>query len=559
MQGTMRVPLPALIVAIVPALASCHSQTNAVASPQVPAIAASAPQCVPPGEMAESFAVDWPSERRADLEIALKRSVVVLHATCSSVRILPDCSADAAYTYIGTTEREDLVSLRSADDVRANLPLSASSLTGPTGVDFPHGSSLDLGMASVGRRSTLRASILRSDLKGECGGATHFVRAVTLGAFAMASGAAGQAKTAADVFGRTGGGSGAQWAKDGALDACRASRSDADSEMAQCGAPVRVTLTAIREPGVAPPPSRPAAPTCPAGMVTVESGVCQTPRPDVSHICAFSDIPDCTLQCAHGSPTSCSILGRSYAIGRGVPQDLGRATELLDKACAAGVQPACGRLGELALASHDEAKGLPLLTQACFAGWTEGCLLSGRYAVKHPSVKVVDEVTSLRRSCLGGLGEGCWSLGRLYLDGPNGLPKSDVEAARWLRFACEADANEGCSDYAMLLDDGRGVARDPAGAVSLLTSACDAGHASACDALANDYFLAHSVPQDPTKGMALLERACSYGDSKTCFDAGRRYQLGNVVPRDPAKAMVLLTKACEAGVRLACTAAGKKP
>lgn len=557
-RRTLRPSLYALLAALFPALSACHAPTPVAQAPLSAVAPAPAAACVAPGEFAESFVIDWPSERRGDLEIALKRKVVVVAATCSSVRILPDCTAEAAYPYVGTTEREELVSLPTADDVRANLPLSASTLTGPAGVDFQHGASLDIGLATVGRRTASRATVLRSDLKGECDGATHFVRNVTLGAFAMGPGAAGQAKTVADVFGR-GSGSRAQLAKDGALDACRAGKSDGATEVAQCGAPVRVQLKAIREPGSAPPKAAEAAPTCPAGMVFNDLGACERPTSDRPHLCAYSDIPDCTLQCAHGSAMSCAFLGRSYQLGRGVPQDLGRAAELLDKACSGGASVACGRVGEMALASHDEAKGLRLLGRACAAGWVDGCRIAGNYAVKNPSVKGIDVIALFQRACFGGDAEGCWSLGAVYRDGAAGFAKNDVEAARWMSLACDGDANVGCSDYATLVDTGRGEPADPARAVSLLVAACDGGRATACADLANDYILGHSVTRDMAKGVALLERGCGYGNAGVCFLAGRKYQLGAGVPADAAKATLLLTKACEGGIALGCKAAASTP
>jgi TPR repeat protein len=243
-------------------------------------------------------------------------------------------------------------------------------------VDFAHEGSVDLAVASVGRRTASHASILRSELKGECTGATHFVRSATLGAFAVGPGTGGHAKTAAEVFGH-----GAAIVKDGSLEACRAASALSDADVAGCEAPITVQLEPIREGGVVASAGGPAAPTCPHGMVRDDADVCVRPSPDRAHVCDVASTADCTLQCDRGSMTSCSILGRSYALGRGVPKDLARATELLTKACAANVNPACGRLGQMALEAHDEAKGFPLLLQACSAGWVEACRIAGTYAV----------------------------------------------------------------------------------------------------------------------------------------------------------------------------------
>jgi hypothetical protein len=125
--------------------------------------------CIAPGDTPDPFVIDWPADRRGDVEVALKRGIVVLSLSCTSARVLPDCSADGAYSFIGTTEREELVSLRNADEVKANLPLLAPALTGPSGVDFQHGSSVDVAIATIGQRASSRSSVSRAELKGECG------------------------------------------------------------------------------------------------------------------------------------------------------------------------------------------------------------------------------------------------------------------------------------------------------------------------------------------------------------------------------------------------------
>ncbi len=551
-------PTPLPLAALL-ALGACHAQPPVAApsarapSPDPTTTSAPAP-CLVQGDSPDPFVIDWPSDRRGDLEVALKRSVVVLAVSCTSARILPDCTTDGAYSFLGTTEREELMSLQSPDEVKVNLPLLAPTLTAPSGVDFQHGSSVDVAIATIGRRSASRSSIARAELKGDCREATHFVRAATLGAFVLGEGAHGQSKSVADVFGR-GAAGGAQMAKDGSLQACRGAKPDAETEAAQCGAPVRLQLKAVREEAVVSPIAAKTvdAPSCPPGMVLDEAGACERPAAERPHVCAMADIADCAQQCDHGSATSCAILGRSYQIGRGVPADLARASDLLTKACTAGASVACGRLGEMALQAHDEAKGLRLLTDACSGGWVEACRIAGGYVLKQPSSgSTMDVATLFRRACRGGEPEGCWSLGTLYSAGI-GVPKNDAQAAEWLALSCAGDAKLGCSAYAKLVDAGRGVPADPARAVALLTGACDGGHSSACADLAADYFTGHAVPNDGAKGMALLERGCKLGDAGTCFVAGMRRRMGTGVPADPAAAAALLTAACNGGITQACS------
>jgi uncharacterized protein len=53
----------------------------------------------------------------------------------------------------------------------------------------------------VGKRKTTWANALQQDLRGNCDGATHFVRGATVGAFAMRSGVMGRARSVAELFG----------------------------------------------------------------------------------------------------------------------------------------------------------------------------------------------------------------------------------------------------------------------------------------------------------------------------------------------------------------------
>ena len=542
------------------AAVGCQSQVPAVMV-AAPTVSTTAPvPCFANADSPDRFVVDWPSDQRTALEIALKKGVVVLNVSCSTVRVLPDCAADGTYSYVATTEREDLISLADADEVNVNLPGLSGRLTGPSGVDFQHGGSVDIAAAYAGERGSSRAALSRAELKGECRDATHFVRGATMGAFAMGVGAGRQPKTVADVFSGSGR---AQLTKDGSLEACRGAKPNAAGETAQCGAPVRVQLESIRQ-DIAPVVEGKLAdaPACPAGMVQGEAGDCEKPRANRPHLCAPSDVADCAQQCERGSPTSCAILGRSYQLGRGVPQDLARASELLSKACAGGGNVACGRLGEMALASRDEEKGLRLLTQSCSGGWTDGCWIAGSYlaayiAKQHPTTEV-RQGELFQRACLGGRAEACSSLGALYEGAAAGGAPDYVEAANWYRLACDGGARHGCTQYAVLLDKGRGVPADPARAVALLTASCDAGYATACGQLSNNYFGARAVARDDAKGMALLLLACKLGEPESCFNAGNRLSAGIAVTKDQVAADTLWTKACDTGFKKACGLVQKK-
>lgn len=94
--------------------------------------------------------VDWTSQSRLDLELAMKEGVAVVHYGCDGFRVLPRCSMPGAYAFVGVSRKEDVIQLTSADELAANLPLSAAKLS----AEMSRDSSLDLALVMVGKRTT---------------------------------------------------------------------------------------------------------------------------------------------------------------------------------------------------------------------------------------------------------------------------------------------------------------------------------------------------------------------------------------------------------------------
>ncbi len=138
----------------------------------------------------EPLVVDLRADKRADLETALSRGVVAVAYDCDGVRVLPDCHAKGEYSFVGVTEKEQLVRLTSEVEVRANLPTSSTTLERTR-----KGRELDLALAIVGLRSIPTAVLNKDAFTGHCDGMTHFVRKVTVGAFGI-----GYASPTADVL-----------------------------------------------------------------------------------------------------------------------------------------------------------------------------------------------------------------------------------------------------------------------------------------------------------------------------------------------------------------------
>jgi TPR repeat protein len=536
---------------------ACGSGAQSGVTPPAKSTAPMSASCSP-ARPAEPFIVGWASDKRGDVELALKHSVIAAKVTCDGVELLPDCEVDGEYLYVGMTEREELLSIRDADDLRSKLPPSGNEIPLRFKGEFERGATLDVALAVAGKKTSSTRRVLRSDLRGECKGATHFVRSAALGAFAMQVAGPTKAKGVDDVFGRGTAASGSAPAtainRDGSLDACRKSPSDGEKPQENCAAPLRLELKPLLEgPVVSAEPANGEEivnPACPMGFAPTDDGKCVKMTSKLPRLCDYKDPDDCTIQCERGSMGSCAVLGRNYQMGRGVPQDVKKAADLLVRACKGGAAAACSRIGEMLLAAPGtEQDGLQLLQKSCSMGWAEACTLAGAHLAK--SGGKVNVGALLRRGCAAGNAEGCWTLGTLYEEG-RGLPKNDAEAIRYYKFGCDGGARHGCSSYAKALEEGKGTSSDPARAIMVLQNACDRGYSASCSALSERYLLGKGVARDVTRGVSLLERACEGSEAGSCLPLGMRYDQGIGVAQDKARAARYLTRACEAGLTMAC-------
>lgn len=510
----------------------------------------------------EPFVVDWRIDRRGDLETALTNSLVVVAYDCKHLEILTECSVPGSYGFIGVTPKEQVIRLETAEELRASLPLTGNAIIQKLGTSLERGSTLDLALALVGKRSSSRPWVQKSDLVGECSRATHFVRSASIGAFAMRTGTRGKLEGAAELFTvKTGGSVQSTEAienHDGALEACRSADPASEAPPNLCRSPIRIELRAIRE-----EPQRPSTTDdlevlgCPKGLVPTDEGKCSKPAPAQAHICSPDDVKDCNVQCEKGSKTSCAILGRAYMIGRGVPRDGARAKTLLQSACSSGVAPACGRLGEIAFAEGRTNDAHKLLSESCSSGWAHACDALGKVALAKPgAAKGIDVFALFKRSCAGGDAEGCWSLGQLFSSGV-GVRKNDAEALKYFDLACTGGAKLGCVSFAGAVADGRGAAPDPKRAVNVLLASCERGYSDACSSASMHFFAGRGVDLDTARGVDLLKRACEGNDLSSCFPLAMRIKMGMGAAKDPQLWNRYITRACESGMELACVEAKK--
>jgi len=433
--------------------------------------------------------VDWQPEARGDLEVAMKEGVAVVGFSKKGLKLLKDCHIDGEYGFIGVNTKEQVVRLVSAEEVKANLPGAGLGILARIGGELGQSQELEIAIVMVGKKKTTWASASKKDLKGDCEGATHFVRGATIGAFAMQSAAKGKASTVAEIFG-----AGASAAasksenlanKDGLIQACRKAQPDANNPPRQCGSLIRLELVALDD--GEPKHSQPHAhghtvvkneetEACPPGFV-YSGGKCTKPGMAKSHVCRFGDVRDCSVQCDKGNAASCDALGVMFTLGKNVSPNAVEAAKLFLKGCKGGQSNACYNLA-IALyngrgVSVAKDKALVLARKACTDGRAQACSMAAHQY--HFGDGVPEDLKSAAKlyllACKGGDKGACSDLGVMAHAG-QAMQKNERLAARLFKMACDGGAPIGCSNLGYLVEVGKGVQQNRRLAAAIYEKAC---------------------------------------------------------------------------------------
>ena len=548
-------PLRVLVIAGLAAAACSGISGGALQSPRY-ADAVGAGVCAPLAPRCRPLTADWRPDTRGDLEIAMKQGIAVVAYDHERIEVLDGCQTEGEYGFLGMTRRDQIVSLETAGEVRANLPsLLGHQMPGQMPGQSPgraklagaleRGTSLDIALVMIGKRVTTRRRVSRDQLRGHCAGATHFVRGATVGAFAMQTRTQAHSQSVADLFGAQIRGSGTAGrrihTREGDLEDCAQATPEATSPPSQCGAPLRLDLVrlegsvrrrvpaSLAEPPPVPDPvvSQPpglADTVCPGGLV-LRDGKCAHPAADAPHQCRGADRDDCPIQCAQGHAGSCANLGWMYENGEGVKRDLTQAMALYRTACRGGDAVGCRGVGWL----YENGLGVSV------------------------DLKRAAELYS--QACRDGDPLGCSNLGVMYRKG-RGVPQDGHKAATLYRRACDGGNPRGCINLGFLYEKGMGVRRDRSAAARLYERGCDGEKADGCINLAWMADEGVGVPQDKTRALTLFERACELGDDEICIEAGARYDNGVGVPEDSRRAATLFRFACQQRVAKGCSNLG---
>ncbi|MEZ4219405.1 MAG: tetratricopeptide repeat protein [Polyangiaceae bacterium] len=457
--------------------------------------------------------VDWKSGDRADLEVAMKQGVAVIAYDCNGIRLLDECKLAGGYDFAGVTPKQDTIQIASKDELWANLPLSVGKLE----TEVAGASSIDLAILLVGKRTTPRGEAARMELTGKCEGATHYVRAAHIGAFAMARGEKGKVRAAAELFGV-----GAKAAsesdkrvenRDGDVNSCKSASAAAAAPPDQCGATIRLLLEPIvaqRNPEESATKAKEGANPCPEGWALAE-GKCTKSEGEG---CDATHLDACAKECEAGNATSCPRA--AFAT-----KDPSERDALLKRGCDGGNPHACFELGSMQM-RKDAKAGFALTEKACAFG--DGWI--------------------------------CWNVGNWLLRGTPNIPKDETKAALLIERGCSLGYAPSCASYAGLFINGVGVKTDVERGLSMYRKLCDNGHPQYCHQLGSLYATdrkalsdirlptSAAVKLDVAKGVAAWEQGCALGGLWSCTLAGRHYLRGDGVRKDPTRAKELFERAC---------------
>jgi hypothetical protein len=229
-------------------LAGCRNRDNVAErvmdDPTAPLATA---RCGGTGRIVRPLIIEWPATDRASLEGRLSRGVVVVRYEGCVVEVMRDCSTPAVgYDYAAITRKNDRVAIRSADELYATLPLTAVELE----AKLAKAGQLTIAMALVGNFEAQRSRFDIRELQGRCEGATHVIAAAQVGAFEFYAGSGAEIGTSVEVENVAGVGGRSSASRemlnqDGDPTACTASAPGDSAPPAQCGALLRLELTAL--------------------------------------------------------------------------------------------------------------------------------------------------------------------------------------------------------------------------------------------------------------------------------------------------------------------------
>lgn len=539
---------------LLPALCgvSCHRVASST-RPVDPTFADTRPvESCTQGAPAMVMTLDMRTEDRARLEAALAQGVVGVSYDCKKLDVLPDCTVQGQYTYLGLSRKSESVDLSGAQELSANLPFAG--LEG----ELKQGTSLSADMTVIGRRAAPFRQLDISELRGNCVGVTHFVRAASVGAFSLKTAAQSQTRAGAGYLGVSAQGEGSSAKRvlrsDGDQQRCDAATLDDRDAPPGCSAILQLELSPLGR--VAATPEGLAQPTmaswyCPAGT-RWNGHLCASESQ--GDLCGADNIQACEHQCEAGRGASCADLGFFYWVGRIVGQNKSSAVQFWQRGCQLNDAVSCENVGIAQIVGQgtapDVVQGISLLRTAC-GQRPSACRNLGVILSESDLVGSADYGAArsyLQRACDGGQFEGCRNLAELYEQG-QGVPRDVARSRQLLDYACQAGEPVACRVLGARLHDGdERSAGDQVSARRSFERGCHLGEPTSC-ALLGLYYIdgLGGLSRDTSRGENLARQACDKHSAGCVILASHYDQQG-----DPVRATEYRSRACDLGDENAC-------
>jgi len=165
--------------------------------------------------------LDWRPEHRADLEASMKTGLTILHFDADGIGPVKGCKGPGVYAFAASDRTETALQLTTAEEIKVTLPTYGTSIASKMERELADGGSIDIGIVSVGKTTTTWNRLTHKELKGDCAGATHFVRSAAIGAYAVRTGRKGHARSADDILSRAEGTHDVMLQKAGSMTGCK--------------------------------------------------------------------------------------------------------------------------------------------------------------------------------------------------------------------------------------------------------------------------------------------------------------------------------------------------
>lgn len=457
----------------------------------------------------EPYVFDWRAGDRAKLEAHIRRKgPAIVRFDEESFEFLSGCRVSSGeYEYVGVSPQQDSHSWTSLRELGVNVPLSAAKLSAELEA---HGA-ISYSLYMVGQRELRDPQIVKTQLEGDCSGATHFVNSVTLGAFRFQTGHNTSAEGEAGVMGMGASGRAEDSEKvlnrAGDFGACKEAKVNAQDAPGQCSAIIQVEIVPLKaQPGTAVVvrEKKDERVDCGPGMKWNGSSCIEEQRlqrearqaaqsgqagPKLDgrrkgYVCDPQNAAECKQQCRVGNLESCTHLAIHMFQGTGgVASDPDRALKLLELACKGDHAPACREAGAYHHTKKDYRRALLLGSKACLAGDAAGCTNVGFMAFYGQGLKAQNRArafTLWTRACKLGEKNACNNAGVIVLHGMGGVAAQPAKARQLFEIACNSPGKEGCVNLGHSFELGLGGPKDFKRALQLYDESCQAGQAMGC-------------------------------------------------------------------------------